>query len=210
MFSNLLTCSCSHYVKRLYIDFTQNPDAPIVLELGAKLIVLLITGHPHSPVILPRVWQLSPRIFIAGLITLYREDPSSISRILDISQELKALSRILETNAFSFTIDLAALASRREYLNLEKWLTDHIKHHGETFYRACLDFLSDKVAVKPRADGSSTVPLSIEITRIFQTVLEVNVRYSPLIKRDFCRTQRICKKNFASLLSKRCRRSSPS
>jgi hypothetical protein len=32
----------------------------------------------------------------------------------------------LQTNLFPFVIDLAVLASRREYLNLDKWLTDQL------------------------------------------------------------------------------------
>ena len=30
---------------------------------------------------------------------------------------------------FSFVIDLAALASRREYLKLDKWLNDKLREH---------------------------------------------------------------------------------
>ena len=50
-----------------------------------------------------------------------------LSRILDVAQELKALSVLLQTNLFPFVIDLAVLASRREYLNLDKWLSDQLQ-----------------------------------------------------------------------------------
>lgn len=45
----------------------------------------------------------------------------------------QALSPILEIRHFAFVIDLAALASRREYLNLEKWLQDRINEHQLEF-----------------------------------------------------------------------------
>lgn len=41
---------------------------------------------------------------------------------------------LLNGTPFAFVIDLAALASRREYLKLDKWLTDKIREHG---VRAC-------------------------------------------------------------------------
>ena len=46
-------------------------------------------GHPHAPFFLPRVWQLTPALFVSGLVLMHSKDPSSISRILDIAQEMK-------------------------------------------------------------------------------------------------------------------------
>lgn len=63
----------------------------------------------------------------------YMRDPNDqtrLSRILDVAQDLKALSMLLNASPFAFVIDLACLASRREYLKLEKWLTDKIREHG--------------------------------------------------------------------------------
>ena len=36
---------------------------------------------------------------------------------------------LLNGSPFVFVIDLAALASRREYLKLDKWLKDKLKEH---------------------------------------------------------------------------------
>ncbi len=41
-------------------------------------------------------------------------------------QELKALTDVLEATPFAFALELAALAARREYLNLEKWLQERM------------------------------------------------------------------------------------
>lgn len=48
-------------------------------------------------------------------------------------QELKALTDVLETTPFAFALELAALAARREYLNLEKWLQERMAAHGLPF-----------------------------------------------------------------------------
>lgn len=68
-------------------------------------------------------------------------DQSRLSRILDLAQDLKALSLLLNAQSFAFVIDLACLASRRGYLKLEKWLTDKIRDHDEPFITAVLKFL---------------------------------------------------------------------
>ena len=57
-------------------------------------------------------------------------DQTRLSRILDVAQDLKALSMLLNATPFAFVIDLACLASRREYLKLDKWMTDKIREHG--------------------------------------------------------------------------------
>lgn len=61
-------------------------------------------------------------------------DQSRLSRILDVAQDLKALSMLLNISQFTFVVDLACLASRREYLKLDKWLTDKIREHGVRVY----------------------------------------------------------------------------
>jgi len=51
---------------------------------------------------------------------------------------------LLSVQQFVFVIDLACLASRREYLKLDKWLSDKIREHGENFVSACVKFLQVK------------------------------------------------------------------
>jgi CCR4-NOT transcription complex subunit 1 len=41
-------------------------------------------------------------------------------------------------------LELAALASRREFLNLAKWLDEMIEASGTDFFRQCLEFLHGK------------------------------------------------------------------
>ena len=63
-----------------------------------------------------------------------RSDPQDLqlrlSRILDVAQELKALTTLLNASAFAFVIDLACLASRRQFLKLDKWISDKLRENG--------------------------------------------------------------------------------
>ena len=67
-------------------------------------------------------------------------------RILDVAQDLKALSMTLNGRPFPFLINLAILASRREYLNLEKWLGEKIRELGVIFVAATVKFLQRKIS----------------------------------------------------------------
>ena len=129
---------------------------------------------------------------IAALLNYYAKEPGHLSRVLDVAQELKALTQILETKPYGFSIDLAALASRRDYLNLEKWLHDHVKESGEIFVRATLEFLREKCRAQilkgQGAEGATaSVPLSPDVAAMFLKVLNaqptvVSPETSTLIK----------------------------
>ena len=57
------------------------------------------------------------------------QDHSKLSRVLDVMQDLKALFTLLNNTQFSFVIDLACLAAKREYLKLDTWIMDRIREH---------------------------------------------------------------------------------
>jgi CCR4-NOT transcription complex subunit 1 len=141
-----------------------------------NLVGLFLNGHQSSSVVLMKLWQINPNDLIFGLLNVYNNDRSQLSRILDIAQEIKGLSQILETKYdFEFVIDLASLASRRDYLNLEKWLQERILEFGEHFVKACLDFLTNKITCQIEKNEKNVPPpcvlLATDVVLIFIKVL---------------------------------------
>nr|XP_057931505.1 CCR4-NOT transcription complex subunit 1 isoform X7 [Doryrhamphus excisus] len=120
-------------------------------ELISTLMPIFLGNHPNSAIILHYAWhgqgqspsirQLIMRSMAEWYMRGEQYDQAKLSRILDVAQDLKSLSMLLNGTPFAFVIDLAALASRREYLKLDKWLTDKIREHGEPFIQACVTFL---------------------------------------------------------------------
>ena len=113
------------------------------------------------------------------MVRIYSTDVYSLSRILDISQELKALPRILGAKPNAFVIDLAALASRRDFLNLDKWLQDQIAIEGTEFLKSCLQFLHEKVVAsiqRKDKDVKPCIPLSPEVIGTLTRILTSHQR----------------------------------
>lgn len=117
-------------------------------ELLTSLIPIFLGSHPNSNTILHAAWSaknvaVKPVVMhaMAEWYLLGEYDQVRLSRILEIAQDLKALSLLLNAQSLPFIIDLACLASRREYLKLDKWLGDKIREHGEQFVSACVKFL---------------------------------------------------------------------
>ncbi|EPZ34325.1 CCR4-Not complex, Not1 subunit of unknown function DUF3819 domain-containing protein [Rozella allomycis CSF55] len=148
-------------------------------ELIVKLSCGFLIGQQNSSIVLSRLWHLNSNLVIHCMSELHKRDPTCLSRLLDVAQEIRGLTVILEARPFSFAIDMAALASRREHLNLEKWLIDTLKTLKEVFMKACLDFVYVKLALQlRRAEGQQVppfIPLSVEVVNIFLGVFKSNM-----------------------------------
>ncbi|CAB4419785.1 unnamed protein product [Rhizophagus irregularis] len=159
----------------------QKPWNPLHQEIVNRLVLMFLTGHSSSTPVLTRLWQVNSNLFVEGCLEMYKKDAMTISRILDIAQDLKILNPLLAVQPFSFSIDLAALASRREYLNLEKWLQDNIIEFGDSFVHDCLEFLSQKIAMEVTRENNGnlqSVKLTGDVFAIFLRILS-NSSMSP-------------------------------
>ncbi|CAL1703968.1 unnamed protein product [Somion occarium] len=141
-----------------------------------------------------RIWQIDPNYLTTAFREYYEESPLNITRILDVAQDLKVcdfggrydsglmsgpqiLDTLLETRPFIFALDVAALASRREYLNLDKWLADHVTAHGADFLHSVITFLDMKMEtekatrVSDPAPEHTSMPLNPQTITIFLRTL---------------------------------------
>ncbi|KAK4872711.1 hypothetical protein RN001_014740 [Aquatica leii] len=148
-------------------------------ELFTNLIPIFLGNHPNSAIILHHAWHTQAlnikHIIMHAMADWYARgeyDQTRLSRILDVAQDLKALSMLLNAQSYPFIIDLACLASRREYLKLEKWITDKIRDHGEPFVTACIKFLQRRC---PQLIGKSddTLPKAVLLPKETLTTILV-------------------------------------
>lgn len=88
----------------------------------------------------------------------------------------------------TFAFDLAALASRREYLNMEKWLQNGVTVHGISFFRDSLKFLDSKAkaeAIKLNTGAvNNQLNINVQTVAMFLRVLRANAEVLPLVSDD--------------------------
>jgi hypothetical protein len=60
---------------------------------------------------------------------------------------MKALNALLDSDDYVFALEMAVLASRRDVLNLEKWLPDFIAKDSDSTVAALANFIHRKVEV---------------------------------------------------------------
>ncbi|KAH7889967.1 Not1-domain-containing protein [Phlebopus sp. FC_14] len=179
----------------VHMGLLQVPDPrwnDIRLEYSRKLLAMFLAGHPNHQLVFMRLWQIESTYLTDAFRDFYDESPLNITRILDVAQDLKILEDLLEVRPFTFGLDVAALASRREYLNLDKWLADNVTTHGAEFLRSMIVFLeakmeSEKVSrMSDPAVDSRTMPLSPQTIAIFLRTLRNNSAKMSREDIDYC------------------------
>jgi len=180
--------------------------------LSSAIPTFLNASHPNAAIILHSIWSndshpssdsanaltqqkpntpltWSQKTLLQALSDHYTKSPPEeqqqrLSRILDVAQDIKTLFRLLDGTCYPFVIDLACLASRREYLKLDKWLMDKFTENGENFIRALNSFLtkrylpllsgSNKDSMGSMTMGGPTLPaetLAVMLTFLQQCVM---------------------------------------
>lgn len=153
-------------------------------QLSEKGCEVFFAGQPNHQLVFYRLWQVDPEFLCRKFVEYHTKDSLNIGRILDIAQDLRILDQLLNLQPYAFAVDLAALASRRECLNIEKWLDHNISTGQDAFLEACLRYLSFKAEAEnllQQSDGNNmlmTVALTVETVAIFLKAL-MNTAMSP-------------------------------
>ncbi|KAJ6722687.1 CCR4-NOT TRANSCRIPTION COMPLEX [Salix koriyanagi] len=127
------------------------------------------------------LWHLNPNLVLRGFVEAGNVESNIMTKILDVCQELKILPSVLDMIPFPSGIRLAALASRKELIDLEKWLSNNLITYKDTFFEECLRFLkeiqlsgSQDFSAKPFHHQSNIVNLYSETSSSFLKVLQAN------------------------------------
>lgn len=111
-------------------------------EVAAAAFPVMLKNAAASGMIL-HLWHVNTSILCWGLVEALNVDLDNMHTVLDACQELKILSSVLDRIPYAFGIRLAALASRKELMDLEKWLSNNLNTYKDIFYEECLKFLRE-------------------------------------------------------------------
>lgn len=175
-------------------------------EIVSILMPQYLANNPNSAVVMHRLWNINRTVLVQSFVEWYEQDNTHVSRILDICQELKSLTQVLDMTPFQFSVELAALAARREYLNLEKWLNERIARDGVPFSQAVLRFLDLRTQQSPdlpQVPGQpARINLSVDTLKIFCRVLQSTVSagtFPPEFATEYKRVQAQAVKHYPAL-----------
>ncbi|KAJ0962000.1 hypothetical protein J5N97_029828 [Dioscorea zingiberensis] len=138
----ILECPFNQWPEVLLVGISQINTAYNLLqhEVSSTVFPIILKDSVKSHIIY-HLWHINPNLVMRGFMDACNADPNSLLNVVDICQELKLLSAVLDSAPFLFSIKMAAIASQKDYQNLEKWLDDNMSTYKDAFFEACLGFL---------------------------------------------------------------------
>ncbi|XP_039063628.1 CCR4-NOT transcription complex subunit 1-like isoform X2 [Hibiscus syriacus] len=127
------------------------------------------------------LWNVNASLVLRGFVEVQNTDPDSMIRILEVCQESKILSSVLEMITFPSGIRLAVLASRKEIIDFEKWLIGNLNIYKDVFLEECLRFLkeiqfggSQEFSAEPFRHATAVSNLYLEACSTIIKILKAN------------------------------------
>ncbi|XP_026438629.1 CCR4-NOT transcription complex subunit 1-like [Papaver somniferum] len=172
----MLDYPLKHCPEVLLLGLSQTNTAYNLLqhEVLSAVFPMVVRNLSRAGVIL-HLWNINPNVVLRGLLDVQNFDSEGMIKTFDMCQELKILSRVLDMTPFSFSIKLAALASGKGQINLEKWLNDNLSTYGDTFFEGCLKFFKEIHVGVPQdvlQHAGAVVIAYLETVPIFIKVLQ--------------------------------------
>lgn len=118
-------------------------------ELSRSCFQRCVACNLNVPAIIQSAWQSTSsnqayrNIFNEAMAEWYIMGECSqmrLTQIIDVAQKMKILGDVLNSDVHHFVIDLAVLASRRDYLKLDQWLELKMRNHRIRFLGPMLKF----------------------------------------------------------------------
>ncbi|XGW14420.1 hypothetical protein V3C99_000603 [Haemonchus contortus] len=170
---------------------------PPMTELRQKFIEMVlpvfIIHHTNAVSVLNAIWnsEVLPRatvhnMIINAFLTFHSKAPDDqqrLARILDIANELKpgGLAELFSCPHVPFIVEMGLLASKRDYLKLDKWLEDKFAELGDPLVDNVLAQLQRRLFVPATSQSLSPETFSIMMTFLRNH----STKLSPLAKQKF-------------------------
>lgn len=159
----------------------------------------LLKERPDYKYVLHTVWKQDRQLVATGIMESHAEDPMRLPLLLEHAQEhgwLADLCTILN----GFGIDLAALAHRYSYINLEHWVQEKLDQSPKELTHNVHKFLLIKVQDELRVGrneqpGPRTVMLSVKTVFVLLDFLEQH------LPEDLVSLERQCVQAFPRLIN---------
>ena len=138
-------------------------ETPLQAEMLEQLLPLFISTDSH---VLRHMWAVHPAAVMRGMVQLHAAQPQSLLRLLDLAQSFNALEQILRFRPYSFTLDLAVVAQRKDLISLDAWAADMLRAEASAgdrhvFANAVLAYIREKLISSSGGGGGSAARVGL-------------------------------------------------
>ena len=124
------------------IDYNENI---LMKELILDILSSILYDKNPRAKLIDEIWQTNKDAVIFVLYNSWKNSPDlmNLSLIFDLSNSLlkDSLLPLVNSKYHNFSVHLAILASKRDYLHIEQWIKKSIERYGDIFINSLLDYL---------------------------------------------------------------------
>lgn len=152
-------------------------NASLQQKLTVTLLTPLIALFPSHERALRQMWRVTPALVEAGIINMWKKDPSTLRKALMIAIDMSIIADLLASgSSLEFSFELAMLAYQEDLLKFENWLMELLNARGMQSVSICTMYLAQKARTGSHVGSAQ---LSIDALRIVFRCLITSVRASP-------------------------------
>lgn len=147
-------------------------------ELLKELVPVFLSNHNNSNALLDELWLNDQSKFIDTFSYLNKAIPETVNmnKILDLTQKIKdSLMPMVSSHDDYFSICLATLAIKRDFLHIDQWLNNRIQYRGDAFIIPLLQFIKLNVISEYRKKLEGTIKNSK--AKSMNSYLSNNINY---------------------------------
>eukprot|EP00178_Gracilaria_changii_P006365 TRINITY_DN2096_c0_g1_i1.p1 TRINITY_DN2096_c0_g1~~TRINITY_DN2096_c0_g1_i1.p1 ORF type:complete len:2377 (+),score=263.96 TRINITY_DN2096_c0_g1_i1:277-7407(+) len=132
-------------------------------KLTLTLLAPLFAIFPTSERPLRQMWNVSPTLVEAGIVSMWKKDSTTLRTALSISLDMRILPDLLSSNvSVEFSMELAMLAFQENVLTFENWLMEFLTTRGGQAASRIVVCLAHKA----RIDQVASSQVSVDAVRI--------------------------------------------
>ncbi|CAN8065506.1 unnamed protein product [Agarophyton chilense] len=132
-------------------------------KLTVTLLAPLFAVFPTSERSLRQMWNVSPALVEAGIVSMWKKDCTTLRTALSMSLDMQILPDLLSSNvSVDFSLELAMLAFQENVLKFENWLMEFLTTRGAQAASRVVICLAHKA----RIDHIVSSSISVDAVRI--------------------------------------------
>ena len=139
-----------------------NPDLDAFLygEITLEVIQKVLMSKSNNKELIEEIWNTNKNLVIKILAAMWNEQPDiqNMSKIFEIIKTKipESIPILVNSNSYKFSVNLAIFASKRDMLNLKKWLKDRKNKVDDKFIEAIIGYIKTNLISPAQGSNNSS------------------------------------------------------
>lgn len=163
----------------VFVNIKPDPDAFLYKELAFEVISKLLLSKNQNQELIEEIWNLNKNLIISIISEMWdkQQDLINLGTLFEkINTKLpNCLPILVNSKHYNFCVNLAIYASKREYLDLKKWLEERLNKVDDEFIEAILYYIKNNVISQCNGNSNMNILEKAQLTSESLAIIIENI-----------------------------------